>query len=286
MSRWLTYLRERSPLPTVLTVAAAQALSAYYLFRSGFDARAIALSAAGVAGLLVLMRMGDEVKDYEKDLLAHPGRPLPRGLITPAEMRSAIRFFALLLFVYAALLAVLCSLLAGALYAATVGYALLMYKEFFIPRMLNANAFFYALTHQLIVLPMYAFATASAASPAAAFSRPALWFALTGLGASFTLEICRKLDPAAHPALCTYLHVYGRRAAMFAVAASLSLLLLASYQMKVHWIVAPFVALTVLSLTLLFRRPDRFKAAEGAAALLGIVQMLAPTLLYAYRSFT
>ena len=286
MSRWLTYLSERSPLATVVTVGAAQSLSSYYLFRSGFDAPAMALSVAGVAGLLILMRLADEVKDYEKDRVAHPERPLPRGLITREEMRSAIRSLSLSLLAFAAVLAVVRSPAAGALYAATVGYALLMYKEFFIPRLLNVNAFFYALTHQVIVLPLYAFTVATVASPAAALSRQTLWFAISGLGASFTLEISRKLDPAAHPALGTYLRLYGRETCMLALAAALSVLLLAAYQIGVHWIVAPFAALTALSLARLYRHPDRFKAAEGSAALLGLVQMLAPALRYVYRAFT
>ena len=285
MSRWLTYLRERSPLATVLTIGAAQSLSSFYLFRPGFAAPAMALSVVGVAGLLILMRLTDEVKDYEKDRVAHPERPLPRGLITREEMRSAVRSLSLLLFAFAGVLAVVSSLAAGAVYAATVGYALLMYKEFFIPRLLNANAFFYALTHQVIVLPLYAFTVATVASPAAALSTRTLWFALTGLGASFTLEVSRKLDPAAHPALGTYLRLYGRAVSMLALAASLSVLLLAAYQIDVHWIVAPFVALTAMTVAILYRHPDRFKAAEGSAALLALVQMLAPTLRYAYRAF-
>ena len=286
MSRWLTYLRERSPLATVLTVGAAQSLSSYYLFRSGFDAAPIVLSVVGVAGLLILMRLADEVKDYDKDRVAHPERPLPRGLITREEMRSAIRSVSLLLFAFAAVVAVVRSPATGALYAATVGFALLMYNEFFVPRLLSVNAFFYALTHQVIVLPLYAFSVATVASPAAALSRDAVWFALTGLGASFTLEVARKLDPAAHPALGAYLRLYGRTTSMLVVAAALSLLLLAAYQLGVHWIVAPFVALTALSLARLYGHPDRFKAAEGSAALLALVQMLAPTLRYAYRAFT
>lgn len=285
-ARWMTYLRERSPLATVLTVGAAQSLSSYYLFRSGFHAPGIVMSMAGVAGLLVLIRLADEVKDYAKDSVAHPERPLPRGLITPPEMRRAIRMVAAILLVYAALLAVVSSLAAGALYAATVGYALLMYKEFFAPRFLNVNAFLYALTHQMIVIPMYAFSIATVASPADAWSERALWFALTGLGASFTFEVSRKLDPGADPVLATYLRLYGRRAAMLSVAAALGLLTVAAYQIDVQWIVWPFVALTALTLAMLARRPDRFKVAEGTAALLGLVQMLAPAVRHAWRLLT
>ena len=158
--RWLTYVRERSPLPALLPVALAQSLSALFLFRPDFDAAAVATSTLGIIGLLVLMRLMDELKDHAKDRLAHPERPLPRGLLTPDQVRRAVRLVGLALLGLAAAVATR-DLVAGALYAFTVGYAFLMYREFFAPRLLARNAFVYAVTHQLIVLPMYAFAVES-----------------------------------------------------------------------------------------------------------------------------
>ena len=36
------------------------------------------------------LRLMDELKDYEKDLIAHPERPLPRGLLSREEVRAAV----------------------------------------------------------------------------------------------------------------------------------------------------------------------------------------------------
>jgi 4-hydroxybenzoate polyprenyltransferase len=158
-----------------------------------------------------------------------------------------------------------------------------MYREFYSPRLLNRNAFAYALTHQLAVIPMYAFAVA-VTSPADALSERTLWFSLTGLGASFAYEVSRKLDPDAHPALGTYLRLYGRAAAAAAIVGALVLLAVSAYHLDVHRIVWPFVALVLLALPLVFVRPRHFRRVEGAAALLGLVQMLAPTLRYVWRA--
>lgn len=280
--RWVTYLRERSPLPLLAVIALGQSLSGYYLVRGGFSAWILA-AALGIAALLVLMRLMDEIKDLDKDRVAHPERPLPRGLLAPDEVRRAVAGTGLALLGYAALLAAAGRPAAGALYALTVGYAFLMYREFFAPRALGRNAFAYAVTHQVIVVPMYLFAVACA-SPADAFSARALWFALTGLSASFVVEVCRKLDPAAHPVLGTYLRSYGRGAVLAAVAIALALLAVSARRIGVHAIVWPFAALLAISLPLLYLRPGRFKAIEGAAALLALVQMLAPTLRHAWRA--
>jgi hypothetical protein len=283
--RWITFLRERSPLPTLVIVGLAQSLSAHYLFRSGFDAGAVAVSTLGIVGLLVLIRLMDELKDYAKDRVAHPDRPLPRGLLTPAEVRRGLRALAGALLAFAALLAVARRPEAAALYALTVGYTFLMYREFFSPQVLNRHAFAYALTHLLAVVPMYAFAVAMM-SPGHALSGRTIWFALTALGASLAYDVGRKLDPDAHPALGTYLHMYGRAGAAAAIAAGIALLAIGAYRLDVHPIVWPFAVLALLTLPIIVVRPRRFRSVEGAMALLTLVQMLAPALRYAWRVAT
>lgn len=280
--RWITYLRERSPLPLLLVIALGQSLSGNYLVRGGFSAW-VGAAAVGIAALLVLMRLMDEIKDLDKDRVAHPGRPLPRGLLAPGEVRRATAGMGVALVGYAALLAAAGRPAAGALYALTVGYAFLMYREFFAARALGRNAFVYAATHQVIVVPMYLFAVACA-SPSDALSARALWFGLTGLSASFIVEVCRKLDPAAHPVLGTYLRTHGRGAVLAAVGLALALLAASTLRIGVHTLVWPFGALFALTLPLLYLRPGRFRTIEGAAALLALVQMLAPTLRHAWSA--
>ena len=281
--RWWTYARERSPLPALIVVGLAQSLSACYLVRHRLDVVAVALAAVGIVGLLVLMRLMDELKDVEKDRIAHPQRPLPRGLLSVPEVRRAVSRLGLGLLAYAAIMAVVRSPLAGAIYAFSVGYAFLMFREFFVGPALNRNALVYALTHQVIVIPMYLFCVASV-DPDVGLSPPAIWFALTGLGASFVFEVSRKLDPAADPILGTYLRRHGRAAVVVTILAALTLLALSAYRIDVHRIVWPAAAVMLAVVPLIYVQPHRFRTVEAASTLLGFVQMLAPTLRHAWQS--
>ena len=86
--------------------------------------------------LLVVMRMMDELKDLDKDRIAHPARPLPRGLISPEEVRSGLRIAIGLLLVVSVFIGLLWNPVAGVLLGLSVGYSLLMYREFFAPDLL------------------------------------------------------------------------------------------------------------------------------------------------------
>ena len=186
---WATFARERFQIPAVLIFGMAQSASAQYVVSSTLDWLGLAISVAGISVLLVIMRMMDELKDLDKDRIAHPTRPLPRGLISPEEVRSGLRISIGLLRIASVFIGLLRNPMAGVLLSLSVGYSVLMYREFFVPDLLGARPFSYAVTHQIIIVPIYAFATATAL-PEAAFTQPVLWFAATGLGASFALEVC------------------------------------------------------------------------------------------------
>jgi 4-hydroxybenzoate polyprenyltransferase len=278
-SRWLTYLKERSPLPLLLAVAIPQALSSHWLLRTGAPSAATWASAVGIMGLLVLLRLMDEVKDEEKDRVAHPERPVPRGLLSADEVRRAISTVGVMLLVYAALLAAVFSMPMSVLLATCVVYAGLMYKEFFVSRVLAERPLIYALSHQLIVIPMYLFAVA-AADPGAVTAERALGWALGGLGASFVVEVSRKLDPAANPVLRTYLHIYGRGVVAALMLGALALLADAAWKLGLHTIVWPFAVLAALTMPVLFVRPAKHAVVAGATGLAALVYMLAPAVAY------
>ncbi len=274
---WRTYLQERSPLPAIVSIGFLQSLSSNYLFRAELDGAGVLLSTLCLTLLLILMRLMDEIKDYQKDLVAHPERPLPRGLITPGQIRRAIQALAAGLLATGALLFFFRSAQSGAAFLFTLCYLLLMYKEFFCSALINRNAFFYAITHQVILIPMYIFSVAMV-SPEAAFSQRTLWFSLTGLGASFAYEVCRKLDPHAHPVLKTYLALYGRTAAIIAITLALGLLSVSAAKIGVQILIWPAVGLLMLSLPLVYFMPGQFKLIERISTLVVLIQLLSVTI--------
>ena len=84
-----------------------------------------------------------------------------------------------------------------------------MYKEFYLGSKIEPHPFFYAVTHQIVVIPLAA--TMAMAGPGESWLalaqavRPGLLI----IGAFFTFELCRKLDPSAHPLLKTYRATHG-----------------------------------------------------------------------------
>ena len=273
---WIHFVRERFQIPALLLVGVAQGASAQFVITDQLDGWALVIAVSGLAGLLATMRLMDELKDVEKDRVAHPDRPLARGLISEGEAKRGLVVAIAALGVGVVVLWVL-NPVAGGLLGVCVAYSLLMYREFFVPDWLESRPFWYAVSHQVVLLPMYAFATA-AAVPAAATDAAVLWFGLTGLGASFTLEVCRKLDPAAHPVLRTYLSVSGPARTFAAAAAATLLAAVAAVPLGVQLFVWPAAGLLLVSLVVVARRPDRFALPAVAATLLVVVQVLAPTL--------
>ncbi|NCA18046.1 MAG: hypothetical protein EBS90_13565, partial [Betaproteobacteria bacterium] len=119
MARWLKYVKERFPLVTYLLLSGAMCWSGASLFMvSPFSAHIqTTLSMLGILLFFFELRLMDEWKDFEKDKVAHPARPLPRGLIQPREVRIGIGTGIALMLAFTVLLGVQGYPEASALYA-------------------------------------------------------------------------------------------------------------------------------------------------------------------------
>jgi hypothetical protein len=148
--RWLIFIGERFPLATHVPMAALLAIS-----NGGLAARATGgsvnwgrLVAAIVLALSFFFRLRcfDEIKDYATDLNVNPTRPLPRGILTLGQVKSAIAALTVLELVLAAVFGwpVLVSHLIA------VAYSFLMYREFLIGRFLRPLLTTYAVTHTAV----------------------------------------------------------------------------------------------------------------------------------------
>ena len=80
---WLIYSKERFPLVTYLLLVGGITLSAQLLHSSAIDWKGFGVASVALLLFFAELRLMDELKDYEKDKIAHPGRPLPRGLVSP-----------------------------------------------------------------------------------------------------------------------------------------------------------------------------------------------------------
>ncbi len=265
MACWLRYLRERSPAPVLAVVAAGIALSGLWIGGGGFEATAFTLALGGLWLFMVAARLADELKDYDKDTIAHPERPLPRGLVTPAAARRALVVLFAGMAGYAAMLVVAAGCMAAALYAASTVWLWLMSHEFFARRTLGPRPLVSAILHQLVLLPLYGFAVA-VPEPRLAFAQPGLAYAVANLGASMSYEVGRKLDPKAHPVLDYYVAHHGARRCAAIIASCTLVAAAGAWWLGASHLLWPVEAFVLAALGVLVIRPETYRAVEGVAA--------------------
>lgn len=264
MNAWIIFLKERVPLITYGFLSVGLALSGFVL-AGGTDYMELIIPFIGLLLFFVVLRLMDEYKDYDKDKVAHPGRPLPRGVVSTDHVRRAI-YTGLVLMGSVALVTLQYNREAAICYVFIGLYLWLMYKEFYSGTWLSRHPLLYAASHQFILIPICLY-PALAVNPEALQLPQALGFGILVLSSFFAYEICRKLDPDSHPILKTYLTHYGVRiTSIFIISLSLAGAIVAWYMGLGH-LLWPFQAVLVASLILLKNTPERYKVVERIATL-------------------
>lgn len=162
--------------------------------------------AAGALVLLCmffLLRIIDEHKDFAADLRVHPRRVLSRGLVTLGQLR-VLGAAALVLEIGLAW-ALGLSAVVGCLWV--LGITVLIARDFFLERFLEARMLLGALLH-LLIMPLYSlfiFAAVSGRDPWAA-PAPVLAYAWVGYAVALAYELARKTRTPGEerPGLVTY----------------------------------------------------------------------------------
>lgn len=104
LTRWRQYAKERSPIGALLFIGFSQTLASQGALRAGWSIPRLLIGTVGIAAFMVLMRLMDEKKDFKKDQIANPTRPLPRGLISVDEISKAVRIVTSFLIILASCL--------------------------------------------------------------------------------------------------------------------------------------------------------------------------------------
>ena len=191
LNRYGQYLAERFPLqrhgPLILVFSGAAVGHAGRLLGRPAAPGAMLTATAVVLLQFLLMRCADDVKDLEADRRWRPQRPLPRGLLSLADLAAlaavaAALQWGVLLLARPAALPVL---------AAVWGWFLLMGAEFFCPAWLRRQLGLYAFSHLLIV-PLLALLAMAMAMPLPHPLLRLLPFLCCSYGAALGLEVGRK----------------------------------------------------------------------------------------------
>ena len=88
---WLIYIKERFPLPVYLLLSVGMAWNGLLALQAQPDLVSRLLGPTMILLFFFCLRLMDEVKDYKKDLSAHPERPLPRGLVKKSTAEWVLR---------------------------------------------------------------------------------------------------------------------------------------------------------------------------------------------------
>ena len=159
------YLREMLPIPRHALLAALAAIGVVGFTTTVQSAHAILSSAAvlsvawNVFAMLMILRLMDELKDAAIDRRLFPERPLPSGRVSERDIRISLGATASLY-----ILANLYSAAAAISALLVLGYALLMFKRFFAPALLERSLPITLATHTPIVPVIWSQAFIAAAS--------------------------------------------------------------------------------------------------------------------------
>lgn len=266
MDRWLKFFSERFPLVNSIALVTGISLSGIYLSDRPFHFSPFILSFIGIVFILALMRLMDDVKNLEKDRIAHSNRPLPKGLIKKAEAIRVIETMQMVLFAYSMLVWILLNPSAAICYLIVVSFFWLMYKDFGIKNWLMKRPLAHGLLNQLIIIPIAVFAV-SVTHPAHLLSLTTGAFALLLFGASFCYEICNKLNPHIHPVLGTYIHFYGFRFVYNLAAFALIISAMGAIYLGVAYFLIPVEVIVLAALSVLFFQPALFRMPEMMSSL-------------------
>lgn len=198
-ARFWQYQKERYPFLAYLVLIGTFSFSAVSFSRlaagrPGFiDWGDFAVCVVNTVGLFFLVRIFDEHKDYEDDIRFRRDLPVPRGLISLAELRRfAWGFFALMVLLDAWFVPRMLPFL-----GLMLGWLGLMGKEFFVSGWLKRNWVWYVLSHMFIIPFVDVYASGFDWILENAEAPPALaWFFGLSYLNGIVLEIGRKIRPA------------------------------------------------------------------------------------------
>lgn len=144
-------------------------------------------------GFFFQLRVADEHKDNEEDTRYRPERPVPRGLVTLAELRTVAIIVGVLQLVLSAILG---WMLVGLLLIVWAWMAV-MTREFFAPKALKKRPVLYLVSHMMVMPLIDLYATACDWAPAGVeghqgFGLTLAGFLLLSLVNGTAIEIARK----------------------------------------------------------------------------------------------
>ncbi|XP_065897804.1 uncharacterized protein [Dysidea avara] len=284
VKNWVSFLNERAPPVAYILLSFFPAVSGLKLAEGFVDFEKLGWGTTGLLLLFVILRIMDDVKDYETDKICHPDRPIPRGSMSYDEVCKVISVLPLLLLTFTGALAWRYNYTIAVVYFICAFYLYMMYLEFGIGEVLSKSPLIYAITHELILYFLTMFVLTLGGRPWNDLL--VLEMGSIVLSAFFTYEVCRKLDPTHLKIKGTYLVIYGRVYTFIIALVLATIGAYNSYLLKCHMFTWPVEGILIISLLALFlympskyplnTKPKAHKPVEAVAVLYLLVHFIAP----------
>lgn len=179
-------------IPLALILAGTLAVGSQSFLGEGIKVDKIILAAAALFLFLFRLRIFDEFKDHEHDLKYYPERPLPRGLVSKAELKKLL----VPLIAAELIIAFIFGRTAFFFFGWAFIYSLVMLKEFYVPAWLKSHFTVYIITHEILLFPLFFYVSALNGFKLTDLAEPFFWFLVIFSGlAMFILEVTRKVRP-------------------------------------------------------------------------------------------
>ncbi len=264
VDRWCHYLGERFPPLSFFLTIIGYAFTAGALDKQSFEPVSFILCCLLLFYLAFLFRLDNDDKDFDKDCIAFPDRPLPRGDLRRQEVKKALRYLKYILVAYFVGMFIFSPQVTRLLLFFTGGYLWLIFHNFYIEKWLSRHPLIKGMLHHGLFFPL-TLLVISIGQPEIAFSLHAWSYATLLFGAFFTFEICRKLNPYTHPITLHYIHYYG-----FTVIYGVAVVLLGISAVGAWGFGVPFILWlceggVLFFLTILFLNPKFFRTVQIVA---------------------
>ncbi|HEY4832072.1 MAG TPA: UbiA family prenyltransferase, partial [Waddliaceae bacterium] len=193
---------------TSLPLIVGYSLSAAWITKGFVELFPFVISSLLVFCITSYLRLKNDFEDFEKDSIAFTDRPLPRGLISRRAAQEVIQYLEYILAGFLGTIFIFYPTETKFIVLLLGGYLWLMGHKFYLPRWQKRSPLLREILGQafLILLTLLIIAIWA---PTEVFFLPSLSYTLIVFGAVFVNDLCRKLDPYAHPASLSFIHYYG-----------------------------------------------------------------------------
>lgn len=261
---WLAYFVERVNPLTTLPLIIGFSLSAGLVTKGYVELFSFLISSLLLFFIACYLRLRNDFDDYEKDCIAFGDRPLPRSLISRRDVQEGLQYqeyilasFLGIIFIFFPTETKLNVLLVG-------GYLWLMGHKFYLPQWQKRSPLFKEILNQGFVIPLTLLIIAIY-SPPNTFTWISLSYTLVVFGAVFLNNLCRKLDPYAHPASLSFIHYYGFHFSYYIALIALFLSAVGAYGLGAGLWLWPCELGVLYLLSRLFKNPKEFHFVQIAA---------------------